>query len=104
MSEGCLIIRDGLYFALFFVAGAGVTATAQARPPRLNADLAEVRSPVQLEALKTEHLTDALGIETSQPRFSWWLKSAERGQLQTAYQVLVATSLERLQADSGDLW
>src|SRR5262249_49915386 len=34
----------------------------------------------------------------------WLLKSTERGQRQTAYRILVASSLERLNADMGDKW
>jgi alpha-L-rhamnosidase len=54
--------------------------------------------------LKTEHLKDPLGIETPRPRFNWLLESEERGQLQTGFQVLVGSSLEKLQADKGDKW
>jgi alpha-L-rhamnosidase len=32
------------------------------------------------------------------------LESTERGQLQTAYQILVASSPERLEADKADKW
>jgi alpha-L-rhamnosidase len=62
------------------------------------------QSQMLVTELKTEHLTEPLGIETSRPRFSWLLDSDERGQLQTGYQVLVATSLDKLQADQGDKW
>src|ERR1017187_6002328 len=54
--------------------------------------------------LKTEHLKEPLGIETPLPRFSWLLVSGERGQLQTGFQVLVASSLNNLQADKSDKW
>jgi len=59
---------------------------------------------MQVEELKTEHLNEPLGIETTHPRFRWLLKSTERGQLQSAYQILVATSLEKLEAGTGDKW
>ena len=39
-----------------------------------------------------------------QPRLSWTLRSDVRGQRQTAYQVLVASSPELLQGQQGDLW
>src|SRR5206468_2662410 len=61
-------------------------------------------SAVLVTELKTEHLSEPLGIQTPRPRFRWLLDSKERGQLQTAYQILVATSLEKLQADTGDKW
>lgn len=54
--------------------------------------------------LKCEYLTNPLGVEARRPRLSWVLESSERGQVQTAYQILVAGSLERLKADQADLW
>ncbi len=66
--------------------------------------IAGERSQMLATELKTEHLKEPLGIETSRPRFKWLLESNERGQLQTAFQVLVASSLERLKADRGDKW
>jgi alpha-L-rhamnosidase len=54
--------------------------------------------------LKCEHLTNPLGIEAAQPRLSWVLESDQRGQAQTAYQILVATSQQKLGANNGDKW
>src|SRR5581483_6929631 len=39
-----------------------------------------------------------------QPRFRWLISSDERGGLQTAYQVLVASDLKKLQSDIADKW
>jgi len=55
-------------------------------------------------SLRCEYLDDPLGIDVPQPRLSWTLVSSERGQRQSAYQVLVAGSSERLAAGQGDLW
>lgn len=68
------------------------------------ADGTEWRSSVHVTQLKTEHLSEPLGIQTRRPRFRWLLESTERGQLQSAYQVLVATSLQKLQTNIGDKW
>src|SRR5437016_1517471 len=57
--------------------------------------------------LRCEYHVDPLGIDVAQPRLAWVLKSdqpEERGQSQSAYQILVATSRENLDADKGDLW
>lgn len=57
--------------------------------------------------LRCEYLRDPLGIDTAQPRLSWVghaTAGAPRGQRQSAYQILVASSLKRLKADQGDLW
>lgn len=61
-------------------------------------------SGVQVSQLRCEYRDDPLGIDTLRPRLSWILESAERGQRQTAYQVLVAGSRDALNADRGDLW
>jgi len=45
-----------------------------------------------------------MGMDVLQPRLSWVLQSETRGQKQTAYRVLVASTLERLAAGQGDLW
>lgn len=56
--------------------------------------------------LRCEYLTNPLGIDNANPRLSWKLEGERsvRGQEQTAYQVLVASSLEKLQANIGDVW
>jgi alpha-L-rhamnosidase len=57
-----------------------------------------------VEQLRCEYLKDPLGIDAAQPRLSWIVVSTERGQRQTAYQVLAASSPARLKQDEGDLW
>ena len=42
--------------------------------------------------LRCEYLVDPLGIGESAPRLSWIVESGERGQRQTAYRLLVASS------------
>ena len=54
--------------------------------------------------LKCEYRVNPLGIDVATPRLSWVLESAERGTLQTAYQILVSSSGEALARDDGDLW
>ena len=54
--------------------------------------------------LRCEYLSNPIGIDVAAPRFSWVLKSDERGQKQTAYQVVVASTEERLATGEGDLW
>ena len=54
--------------------------------------------------LRCESRVDPLGIDEAHPRLSWVLQSARRGQGQTAYQVLVASSPTALAAHRGDLW
>lgn len=54
--------------------------------------------------LRCEYLKNPLGIDALQPRLSWILETGERGQRQTAYQILVASGLSELKKDRGDLW
>jgi len=54
--------------------------------------------------LRCEYRVDPLGVDVTQPRLSWVLRSNQRGQRQTAYRLLVASSPEKLAADTGDLW
>lgn len=59
---------------------------------------------VSVKELKCEYLTNPLGIDVSHPRLSWKLESTINGQKQTAYQILVASTKENLEANTGDLW
>ena len=54
--------------------------------------------------LRCEYRGNPLGIDVTAPRLSWIVKSDERGQKQTAYQVLVASDEAALQRDEGNLW
>ena len=54
--------------------------------------------------LRCEYLVDPLGIDQTTPRLSWIVESGERGQRQTAYCLLVASSEKILRQDRGDLW
>lgn len=79
-----------------------LSAGTFAKPAAASETLA--KSAMLVKELKTEHLSEPLGIQTAHPRFQWLLDSAERGQLQIAYQVLVATTPKKLQAGIGDDW
>ena len=63
-------------------------------------------SKVFLNDLKCEYRTNPLGIDNAKPRFSWKLaeENPTRGQKQTAYQILVASSLDQLNNNIGDVW
>jgi alpha-L-rhamnosidase len=59
------------------------------------------------ERLRCEYLVDPLGIDVAKPRLDWILAGAPdapRGQMQSAYRVLVASSPGLLAKDQGDLW
>src|SRR5207249_10798724 len=54
--------------------------------------------------LRSEYLSNPLGMDVAQPRFSWVLEHSERGQSQSAYRMLVATRRDALDQDKGDQW
>jgi alpha-L-rhamnosidase len=62
------------------------------------------KSEVNIINLKCEYKVNPLGVDIVKPRFSWNLESEQRGVNQTAYQLLVASSLENLNDDQGDIW
>src|ERR1017187_8403431 len=55
-------------------------------------------------ALRCEYRVNPLGIDEAQLRLTWRVESAERGQKQTAYQILVASTAAGLKKNEGDLW
>jgi alpha-L-rhamnosidase len=68
------------------------------------ASLPAARAAVTVEHLRCEYLDNPLGIDATEPRLSWNLASSERGEQQSAYQILVASSAAKLAANKGDLW
>lgn len=59
---------------------------------------------IQLQNLRCEMLTDPLGIDVLNPRLSWEITSPARGLKQSAYQILVASQADKLEAGKADLW
>ncbi len=54
--------------------------------------------------LRCEYRNNPHGIDEVSPRLTWRVESDERGAKQSAYQILVASSAERLADGAGDLW
>ena len=86
-----LLLIACCFTAVLFIAG---PASAADQPSR-------VIKPV---ALQCEYLVNPLGVDVTKPRLSWQLESDLRGQRQAAYQILVASTAEKLQQNEGDLW
>jgi alpha-L-rhamnosidase len=57
-----------------------------------------------LQNTTVEMLVNPMGIDAAKPRFAWHIVSSERNVMQTAYQILVASTPEKLNANEGDLW
>ncbi|MGN6291818.1 MAG: family 78 glycoside hydrolase catalytic domain [Chitinophagaceae bacterium] len=62
------------------------------------------QQPAQLINLRCDNANDPLGIDAPNPQFSWEYNTGARNFRQTAYQVLVADSPEKLLADEGNTW
>jgi len=59
---------------------------------------------IQSFDLRCENRIAPLGIEVLSPRLSWKLESTQRGKRQSAYQILVADSEDKLSKNDGNLW
>jgi alpha-L-rhamnosidase len=60
--------------------------------------------PLAPTQLRCEYLVNPPGIDEPHPRLSWVVESGQRGQRQTAYQILAASDEDLLRKDRGDLW
>src|ERR671925_488311 len=58
--------------------------------------------PVRVRALTVEYLVTPLGLDVRLPRFGWQLESDDRDVVQRAYQVVVASNPDAL--DAPDMW
>ncbi|MGC8781143.1 MAG: family 78 glycoside hydrolase catalytic domain [Anaerolineae bacterium] len=59
---------------------------------------------LRVTQLRCEYLTNPLGLGMPAPRLSWVLESNRRGERQTAYQIIAASSPEKLAGDEADVW
>lgn len=68
----------------------------------------KTKQRISVTSLKTEGMSTTdnalLGLESHAPRLSWQTTSSLKNVVQTGYQILVASSPEKLDADEGDLW
>jgi len=78
-------------------------AEAQSQPPQSNS----VAHAIFITDMRTEGVSQPLGIEEAAPRFSWRYvasSQAPRGFQQAACRIQVASSLEKLSQGQTDLW
>ena len=54
--------------------------------------------------LVCEYHTNPIGIDKVRPQLSWKILDYKKGTMQTAYEILVASSLENLNNNVGDMW
>jgi alpha-L-rhamnosidase len=63
-----------------------------------------IAGDLAVKELRCEYRVNPLGIDVVKPRLSWIMESNQRGQMQRAYQILVADSEEQLKQNEGQLW
>jgi len=90
--------RSAILPAVVAVLAACLLAVAADAGPRLRG------GSLTPEDLRCEYLNNPLGIDEAQPRLSWVIQAAGRAKAQSAYRILVASDLKRLEKDIGDLW
>lgn len=66
--------------------------------------MAAAQTPGAPQYPRCEYLVDPLAIGTTRPRLSWEVNDPRQGAVQTAYQILVASTPELLANDRGDRW
>ncbi len=80
------------------LAALAVISVLAVAPP---AQAAETAGPAAPTSLRCEYLVNPMGIDMAKPRFFWVVGHPERGQAQSAYQVVVSTDPK---AAAGDVW
>lgn len=103
--EGVLSARCFIpwVFALFVFAGIN-SVYGQALPSADSMAAPESGSDLRVVDPRCEYRATPRGIDTPCPRLSWRLESDQRGQKQTAYQILAASKPDLLLNNLGDLW
>ena len=61
-------------------------------------------SDCRIEDLTVEYLSNPLGVDIQQPRFSWKVASEKRGVKQIGYQLIVGESLKEIKKGIGKTW
>lgn len=93
---------------------ASAAATEQLLTPLLHGDEAGqesqhpkgqgIAAAIAVSDLRCESASNPLGIDAARPSLSWILTSSEKGQKQTAYQILVASDEDKLRNEQPDIW
>ncbi|HZX11670.1 MAG TPA: family 78 glycoside hydrolase catalytic domain, partial [Acidobacteriota bacterium] len=88
LKGDCLLT---FFLILFFIIGLSQTAHSKTATGSLTP-----------HNLRCEYLKNPMGLDVQKPRFSWMLRHSERGQKQSAYQIMVSTDPSFKKADMWD--
>ncbi len=62
------------------------------------------QNTIMVNNLKCEYSLNPIGLDITDPRFSWSVESEQRGIIQTTYQIIVSSSEIMLSRNNGDVW
>jgi len=61
-------------------------------------------SQVKVKNLKCEYLTNPIGIDAENPRFTWQIEASISGYLQKSYQLLIGNNSDEINQGKGNIW
>ena len=61
-------------------------------------------SPGSPTNLRVQDNTEQLGVDVANPCFAWYVNDSDRGEQQSAYRIIVASSQSNIEANNGDIW
>ena len=56
---------------------------------------------LSVQSLRTEYKINPVGIDRTEPRLSWQMKTNQRNTLQTAYEIRAALNIEELRKNKN---
>ncbi|MCK5821749.1 MAG: family 78 glycoside hydrolase catalytic domain [Bacteroidales bacterium] len=62
------------------------------------------RDQLTIVDLRCEYKENPIGVDVENLRFSWKVSSEQRGAKQSAYRIVVSSSIENLDKELGDVW
>lgn len=86
-------MKKGVYFIFSFLCIITIFSCQNSQPENIS-----------ISNLRCEMLQNPEGIDAVNPNLSWVIESSQRNIRQTAYQILVASSHEKLSKNEGDIW
>lgn len=89
-------MRKKVFIYLMYIAGMCVQAYAIQGKAKVDLTI-----PINL---RCNYLDNPLGVESRQPVLSWQIKTTKENWLQSAYQILVSTSPDRLTEEGSEIW
>ena len=95
--------RHPAIFLLLIVLFAGASSSQFGAGSRQAPD-SSPEGALSVGALRTEYLTNPVGIDVRRPRLSWKLYSSDRGVMQSAYRLQVAADIDSLGTIDRLVW